>query len=219
MVAANPTKTTAAKAAAGMCLSEAPAEVVLRGDGLELESEAVEGLELAPESELEPEPEPELELELESEPELEVEVDSAVLLDFEPVAVAVVLLEPEVVEEVSTLCPLDSQVSRKCFRASFLSSSSHLSEIVSWILSPFLMQMVFRSAGLGWVPTIERRQAGGCAAIATLHSARAEKRTVDLVKNMVLVSFEYGFGSRAYWAFRGRMKRESQSAGKQIGDR
>ena len=54
-------------------------------------------------------------------------------------------------------------------------------------------------------PTIERRQAGGCAAIATLHSARAEKRTVDLVKNMVLVSFEYGVGSQAYWAFRGRL--------------
>ena len=102
MVAANPTKTTAAKAAAGTCLSDAPAEVVLRGDGLELESEAVEGLELAPESE----PEPELGLEVEPvvEPVVEPEeVDSAVLVDFEPVAVAVavVLLEPEVVEEVS----------------------------------------------------------------------------------------------------------------------
>ena len=98
MVAANPTKTTAAKAAAGTCLSDAPAEVVLRGDGLELESEAVEGLELAPESE----PEPELGLEVEPVVEPE-EVDSAVLVDFEPVAVAVavVLLEPEVVEEVS----------------------------------------------------------------------------------------------------------------------
>ena len=111
MVAANPTKTTAAKAAAGTCLSEAPAEVVLRGDGLELESEAVEGLELAPESEAvepEPESEPEPELGLEVEPVVEPvvepeEVDSAVLVDFEPVAVAVavVLLEPEVVEEVS----------------------------------------------------------------------------------------------------------------------
>lgn len=105
MVAANPTKTTAAKAAAGTCLSEAPAEVVLRGDGLELESEAVEGLELAPESEAVA-PEPELETELEPEPELElepeVEVDSAELVDFEPVAVAVVLLEPEVVDEDST---------------------------------------------------------------------------------------------------------------------
>lgn len=108
MVAANPTKTTAAKAAAGTCLSEAPAEVVLRGDGLELESEAVE-LESAPEPEpepeLDPEPEPEPELELGLEPEVEVdsvEVDSAVLVDFEPVEVAVVLLEPEVVEEVST---------------------------------------------------------------------------------------------------------------------
>lgn len=112
MVAANPTKTTAAKAAAGTCLSDAPADVVLRGDGLELESEAVEGLELAPESEpeldpeSEPEPEPELGLEVEPvvEPVVEPEeVDSAVLVDFEPVAVAVavVLLEPEVVEEVS----------------------------------------------------------------------------------------------------------------------
>lgn len=111
MVAANPTKTTAAKAAAGTCLSDAPAEVVLRGDGLELESEAVEGLELAPESEAvepEPESEPEPELGLEVEPVMEPvvepeEVDSAVLVDFEPVAVAVavVLLEPEVVEEVS----------------------------------------------------------------------------------------------------------------------
>ena len=107
MVAANPTKTTAAKAAAGTCLSDAPAEVVLRGDGLELESEAVEGLELAPESEAvepEPESEPEPELGLEVEPVVEPEeVDSAVLVDFEPVAVAVavVLLEPEVVEEVS----------------------------------------------------------------------------------------------------------------------
>ena len=174
MVAANPTKTTAAKAAAGTCLSEAPAEVVLRGDGLELESEVVE-LESAPE------PEPELDPELDPEPEVEpeVEVDSAVLVDFEPVAVVVVLLEPEVVEEVSTrkkmltrnhnmqvlmcvcvkhiqhehyiptLCPLASQVSKKCFKASCLSSPSHLSEIVSWILSPFLMQIVFRSAGLG----------------------------------------------------------------------
>lgn len=122
---------------------------------------------------------------------------------------------------IPTLCPLAEQVSRKCFRASCLSSPSHLSEIVSWILSPFLMQMVFRSAGLGsalyvmrivsqrsfrslsdcrWIfasrqdtyPTIERRQAGGCAAIATLQSARTEKRTVDLVNNMVLVSLSMG---------------------------
>ena len=63
-------------------------------------------------------------------------------------------------------------------------------------------------------PTIERRQAGGCAAIAILHSAKAEKRTVDLVKNMVLVSFENGFGSQAYWAFRGRLI--NRSAGKRM---
>ena len=142
---------------------------------------------------------------------------------------------------IPTLCPLASQVLRKCFSASCLSSPSHLSEIVSWILSPFLMQIVFRSAGLGSAlyvhemrslakdlsdlcdcrcdkintyPTIERRQAGGCAAIAILHSAKAEKRTVDLVKNMVLVSFENGFGSQAYWAFRGRLI--NRSAGKRM---
>lgn len=63
MVAANPTKTTAAKAAADNCRSDAPAETVLDADGALDESE----LEELEESVLEPEPEPELEL----EPELE----------------------------------------------------------------------------------------------------------------------------------------------------
>lgn len=57
MVAANPTKTTAAKAAADNCRSDAPAETVLDADGALDESE----LEELEESVLEPEPEPELE--------------------------------------------------------------------------------------------------------------------------------------------------------------
>lgn len=61
MVAANPTKTTAAKAAAENCRSDAPAETGADGDG-ELDESA---LELEPEPESEPEPEPELEEELE----------------------------------------------------------------------------------------------------------------------------------------------------------
>lgn len=53
MVAAKPTKTTAAKAAAETCLSDAPAETVVSADAeLEAESEELEALE---EPELEPE--------------------------------------------------------------------------------------------------------------------------------------------------------------------
>lgn len=79
MVAANPTKTTAANAAAETCLSDAPAETVLEADG-----------------ELEVEPE-ELE-ELEVESELAVAVVKPVLADWEPVVVAVAV-EPEIVVE------------------------------------------------------------------------------------------------------------------------
>lgn len=80
IVAANPTKTTAAKAAAETCLSDAPAETGLEADGeLEVESRVLDVLELDPGPELG------------SEPELLVsEVDSAF--------VAVVVLKPVVVE-------------------------------------------------------------------------------------------------------------------------
>lgn len=74
IVAANPTNTTAAKAAAETCLSDAPAETGLEADGeLEVELEVLDALELEPE----PEPEP--------------EVDSAFFA-------VVVLLKPVVVE-------------------------------------------------------------------------------------------------------------------------
>lgn len=94
IVAANPTNTTAAKAAAETCLSDAPAETGLEADAeLEVESDVLDALE--------PEPEPEL---------LESEVDSAffavvvlkpVVVEWEPVVVAEAV-ESEVGEE-STL--------------------------------------------------------------------------------------------------------------------
>lgn len=74
-----------------------------------------------------------------------------------------VVVEPDMVVEVltSTLYPLEEQVSEKCDKASFLSSSSHFFEINLCILSPFLTQMVFKSAGFGSSPTTESKQAGG----------------------------------------------------------
>ena len=74
-----------------------------------------------------------------------------------------VVVEPDIVVELltSTLYPLEEQVSAKCDKASFLSSSSHFFEICSCILSPFLTQIVFKSAGFGSFPTTESKQAGG----------------------------------------------------------
>lgn len=50
-VAANPTKTTAANAAAETCLSDEPAELVCRGVSSEVELELDSALELDPELE------------------------------------------------------------------------------------------------------------------------------------------------------------------------
>ena len=88
-VAANPTKTTAAKAAAETCRSDAPAETVLDADGeLDVEPEELEVPEvLKVESELEELPELEL--------EVEVDPESFAVVVVKPVVVAV---EPEVVE-------------------------------------------------------------------------------------------------------------------------
>jgi len=56
MAAAKPTKTTAAKAAAETCRSDAPAETVVSADGeLEAEPEELEELEEPDELEVEPE--------------------------------------------------------------------------------------------------------------------------------------------------------------------
>jgi hypothetical protein len=96
-VAANPTKTTAANAAAETCLSEGALLTVGVADGelevLEPESEPEPESEL----ELEPEPEPEPESELEPEPEPEPPELVLVLVLEEPVVVAVT--KPVFVEE------------------------------------------------------------------------------------------------------------------------
>lgn len=108
MVAANPTKTTAANAAAETCLSERPLLTVGEAEGELVVPEP------EPELEVEPDPEPELEPEPPTDPVLVPEEPDAVVVT-KPVFVEVpvevpVAEEPEVVAvEISRSTP-DSQL-------------------------------------------------------------------------------------------------------------
>lgn len=102
----------------------------------------------------------------------------AVELSEVPVEVAVV--------SVTTLWPSWAQLLAKNFRE--VSLSAQFLEMADWILLAPEPQIVFESAGLGWLPMILRTQAGVCCtvvAVTTLAKATMATAKMDLLKSMM----------------------------------